>query len=433
MIQVSNTSAAELIEAVSQAEDLASKPSLNRQEERKYSLLLAKISLLTSGFSSKEIAHVEAERLAKIAGVANIRSMAVDSAVEREWRDFLSGRGRMVPQPIRFEVRAQDLQALREKRAAQEAGQQSITYTAGAAGGYFVPQGFFDRELAAMRQYDEIFDDANCQIVESQNGDLCVIPQLDDTTASAIQISENTKGADNPGQIVVASGTQLAAYTFRSAFVFVTMELLQDSGIPIGALLERAFAIRMARGVGQSLISGSGVGAPQGLVTAASQQSSVVVAQGSVLNSGGSPTGANSIGEADIANLMHALNRAYRRNAVWYMSDDTFTQQLLPLLDKSGRPLVNLADGLYTLMGKPIATCPSMSDVAPSAYTIILADPNYFLQRRIAAGSYIRLYSEAPGTIENGVRAFASWYRTDSRLAVPSATYPPCSILQMHS
>ena len=431
MISVRSNSASALQDAVLAAETLATKPQLSRGEERQYNFLLAKISLLKQGFTPKEIANVESERLAREIGVTSIRSMSVDSEVEREWRDCLAGK-RFCPTPIRFEVRAEDLRFERERRTNQAAGSQSISYTAGSAGGYFVPVGFYDREIASMKQYDEIFDDENCNIIESETGSPTVIPQLDDVSAASVQVGENYN-SDSPGTTFKAGGTQLEAYSFRAGFLLVSIELLQDSGIPIGALLERAFAIRHARGVGQAMINGSGNASPTGLVTGAVEAGNVVVAQGAAFNNGEIFTGANSIGSQDIAAVYHALNRAYRRNAVWYMSDDTLTQQIVPLVDKSGRPLTQLQKDVYTLMGKPVAICPSMSDVAPSAYTIVLADPNYFLQRRIAAGSYLRLYNEAPGTVEAGVRAFASWYRTDSNLAVPNAQYPPCAVLQQHS
>ncbi len=71
-----------------------------------------------------------------------------------------------------------------------------------------------------------------------------------------------------------------------------------------------------------------------------------------------------------------------------------------------------------------------MDSIGPSANPIVHADPAYYYQRRIAAGSYLRRSLEVPGGIEFGNVAFQSWYRTDANLAVPNASVPPIAVLQ---
>ncbi|MBI3669402.1 MAG: phage major capsid protein [Acidobacteria bacterium] len=165
-------------------------------------------------------------------------------------------------------------------------------------------------------------------------------------------------------------------------------------------------------------------------MTAAIAADNVVSAAGAQANTGDSgDNGSNSIGSKDLTAVWHSLNPAYRMRAAWYLNADTL-QALDGLLDKNGRPIVKYRDGLYTIYGRPIAICPSMDSIGPSKNPIVVADPNYFYQRRIAAGSYLRISWEVPGAVEFGMAAFQSWYRTDSRLSVPNASVPPIVLLQ---
>jgi HK97 family phage major capsid protein len=426
--EIRSNSALELQKAVSECERLTSQPSMTKQEERRYSFLLSQISLLKSGFTPQEIAKVEAERLARDAGVVDISVIRGDDQAEREIRDLMRGRSRFCPSTLSsFEV---DIQKLAEARAAA-AGSQTITYSAASSGGAFVPFGFHDSQIDAMKQYDEIFDDENCQVIESVTGNPMGVPATDDTAAASVQVGENTD--PGAGTDFVAYNVQLQSYSFRSGRVIVSRELLQDSGISISGLLNRAFSRRHAKGVGAKLITGSGVNEPKGLVTAAQAvMAANVTAAGSSANDGSDNTGANSVGTDDIALVYRTLNAAYRRNAIWAMNDAT-ALFLSELKDKYGRPVIDLQAPRPVLMGKRVIICPSMASIAPSASTIVFYDPAYFVQRRVKAGSFIRMYQEAPSLAENNAVAFESWYRTDSNLVVASQTYPPCVVLNQHS
>jgi HK97 family phage major capsid protein len=417
VLQVRSTAIGELQTAVIEAEQLSSRP-LNKEEQRRFQFLLAKIGLLKAGLSPSEIANAEAERLAKEAGWSHIPVPASDE-VEREWRDLVNGKGRVVMAPVRHEVRA------------AEAGAQSISTSAGSAGGYFVPIDFHARTTDSMKQYDQIFDEAYCNVLASSTGHPTTLPLFDDIAAESVQVDENTKGA---AQDFTASSVQLEAYSFRSGIVYCSVELLQDSGIPLGALLEGAFARRHARGVGKKMINGSGVNTPTGLVTAVLASGAVpVVAAGANANTGNvGDTGANSIGSDDLAALWQALNPSYRRRAIFALNDSTYVK-LMSLNDKSGRPLIQIQHDVPTIYGRPVAICPSMDTIGASKNTIVFYDPTYFYQRRIAAGSYVRRFLQNPGAVERGLVGFESWYRTDSNLAVPNAQFPPAALLQQHS
>jgi HK97 family phage major capsid protein len=298
-LQISNNSAAAIMEASAEAGILSSKSTLTKAEDRRFSYLLMHIGLLKNGLSSRQIAGIETERIMKEAGLVTLPHALPDD-VEKEWRMFLDHKARThFNRPVKHEIQQISGEELRQ----QEAGAQGVTQSTGAAGGFWVPAGFSNRQIASMRAYDAIFDSENHNHIDTLSGGVISIPGLDDVANSSTLIGENV--SPGPGSNFVASTTQLNAYSFRSGFIFVTLELLADSGVPIGALLETAIAVRHARSIGSYMMIGSGVNQPRGLVTAAlAAGAPIVVAQGDAFNNGlSSDTGANSIGTEDMALL----------------------------------------------------------------------------------------------------------------------------------
>jgi HK97 family phage major capsid protein len=428
MIQVSHRSMEELQKTIEELEILTSKPSLSSRDEKRHSFLLAKMAMLRQGVSVSELRNFEIDKLRQEAGLDRLPERAsgkMDPEVESEWRAFANG-GHVRPTSIPKDVEVR----------ANEAGTQSITTTQGAAGGFFVPQDFFERTFSTMKQYDNLFDDNFCTVVQTETGGTMPFPVIDDVSNASVQVGEAAQSTEvdvaNFGQ------TQLNAYSFRSKVIAISMELLQDSNFPFPAILERVFAMRHARGVGKALVSGSGVNQPTGLITGAlASGAAVVVASGSSVNDGGAETGSTSIGTPDINAAYHKLDPAYRPGACWAMSDDTL-KALEGLLDKSGRPLVFLGLGLNDnfgpcIYGLPVAICPSFPNLAATANSVVLYNPAYFIQRRVPSASYIRRYWQTPSLVLNGLVGFESWMRADSGLVAPNPSQVPAVIIQNHS
>ena len=413
---------------IAELEVLTSKQQFTKKDEARQAFLLSAISALKAGATASEVRNFEVNRLLAASGyrVAEAPRAQLPSEAEREWRDFFSRRP--IPKtltPSEAEVRA------------NEAGQQPITYTQGAAGGYFVPQGFSERAFWSMRQYDQIFDPLFSNIVETETGSNMPFPMIDDVTNSSVQVSESAQSSEV--DVANFGSTQLNAYSFRSKVVAVSLELLQDSNFPLPAVLERAFALRHARGVGAALVNGSGVSAPTGLITGLqSAGAAVVVASGSSTNTGGSETGSASIGTQDINSAYHKLDQAYRPGAAWYMNDATL-QYLEGLLDKMGRPVVRFGKGLADdgvvpyIYGKPVAVCPSFPSMGSGKNAAVLASPLYFVQRRVPGASYVRAFWESPTLVQYGLVGFESWMRVDSGVVSANPSFVPGVILQSHS
>ena len=261
-----------------------------------------------------------------------------------------------------------------------------------------------------------------------------IAARAEETLHGDLRISDVllSRAADLAADLLVAGAYHNSQ--LREALVGgVSRELLEDTSYNVGALLERVFAIRHARGIGKYLVNGTHVNQPGGLLEAAVLTENITYASGAKSNTGVSAdTGANSIGTPDLLNCYFGLNRAYRRESVWCMNDETFLA-ISNLLDQSGRPLVRYNNGLSeiaTLYSRPIAICPTMPSIGVNATPVILYVPRYFLCRHVKAGSYVQMSTEHPGAVEFGAVSFQGWIRMDSALVVPSNAVPPVSILQ---
>ncbi len=415
-------------------QELASLSALERPsktQNMRMTSLMAIISVMKAGSTLAEVRNWEIDELRKSAGLSRLpdaprTKLGADlEAAWHKWDSTGECRETFIPHP-------------REIRA-NEAGSQTLSFTEGIPGGYFVPQGFADRAFQVMKTYDAIFDDQFSNIFETATGSNMPFPVFDDTNNNSVQVGETVQSG---GEVDIASfaSTQLNSYAFRSKIVGVSLELLTDSQFPIGSILELVFAARHARGVGNALVTGSGTNAPTGLLTGVVASGvSPTIASGSATNTGGAETGATSIGTQDINKLYHSLEPAYRPGAAFYCTDDT-VRYLEGLLTKEGLPIVSFRKGLtgYNsdipyIMGKPVAVCPSMPEIASGSNPIIFGNPLYFVQRRVPSSMYLRRFWQNPTLVQYGLVGFESWMRVDSGVIAPNAAHAPFQYIQCHS
>lgn len=418
------------LNAVDEVSSLSIKPSLSTREVQRQNALLAVISASKNLFSTEEIKRATRDRVLKEAGLPRepekIRRR-VSAEVDREYR--LAGLGKNP----RLTVVPDDLES-----RANLAGTESIAYTQPAAGGKFVPFGMFGRFLESAKHADDIFQDWAHFPIETETGNSMSVPSADDVSVQSSQITEGNLGTESD---IANFGTlTLNAWSFRSHRVLVSIELLQDSNFPIADVLETVFAKRHARGIGQALINGSGVNQPTGLVTGAlSSGANVTIAAGSSANDGSSSTGSNSIGTDDFKNCLAGLDPAYWQGALWAMNPSTLLS-LWGQRDKQGRPLINdlmspggMMNTTPYIMGKRVAVCPSMDKIGATKNSVVLYHPDYFLVRNVPSSMYVRVFTQTPGYIENGLIGFESFYRVDSALSSPNPSFAPVSVIQNHS
>lgn len=329
----------------------------------------------------------------------------------------------------------------------QQAGTQSITYTEGNLGGYFVPAGFVQDIEKATKYFAPLLDGSVIRIMETATGNVLPYPTSNDTNQAWTLLSETTQVVDNgttpnypttgsapsanPGN-VLASQITFGAYKGTTGIVRVSLELMQDSAFSLEAFLKEAFATRLGRGYEYYLTQGTGTNAPFGIIPAiAASGATPVVAAGSKSNDGVvGNTGANSIGYADLIALTHSVDPTYRRNAKFMLHDQTLAH-LQTRLDGFGRPLwvPSTREGAPdTLCGFSYVINQSIAQIAASATTVAFGAFEKFIARKVRDLSIARLDERFADFGEVGYVGFS---RIDSRL-VDAGTHP-LNVLVQHS
>lgn len=423
-------------EQYSQAQDevykLSMLPSLSVREVQRQNALLSLLASCKGKFSPEEVRNGEREKLRKEAGLPRDFERArrrIPESVEREYRDAGLGRS------VRLTYIPDDLEA-----RANLAGQESIAYQGASTTGRIVPWGIWGRFLETAKHADDLFQDWTHFSLETDTGNPTSVPSADDVSKQSVQVNEAAQSSESD---IANFGTMsLGAWSFRTGRVVVSRELLQDANYPIADVLEMIFAKRHARGVGQALVSGTGVSSPTGLLTAAvASGGNVTIATGSSSNDGTANTGSNSIGTDDLIAVMRGLDPAYWAQSIFAMHPNTLLS-LWGQKDKQGRPIVDGSilspagfgvDRAPYILGKRVAVCPSMPKIGNAANSVVLYHPDYFFVRSVPSSMYVRVFQEAANLVENDAVAFESFYRVDSNLSVPNGSFAPVSVLANHS
>ena len=389
-----------------------------------------------------DIARIErADKLAHIETAEINQPTGDDKAYRSVWAEYMQ-RG-VTPKYDKRALSGDKAAALvAESRARfeqrdQEAGTQSISYTQGTAGGYFVPAGFVQDVDKATAYFAPLLDGTVVRVMETASGQPLPYPKSNDTDQAwnvlgeAVQIQQNSTGsgtrrANYSSQGVAApsgaagdiqvSNVVFGAWKGSTGLIRVSLELLQDSAFSVEAFLKEAFAVRMGRGYEWFLTQGTGSSQPVGLIPGIQASSAVpVVAAGSSTNDGGSSTGANSIGYADIVSLIHSVDPSYRRGAKFMMHDQTLAH-LKTRLDKYGRPLwvPSVREGEPDrLAGFEYVINQSMPQLAASATTMIFGDFSKFIVRKVKDLQVLRLDERFA---DYGQVAYVAFSRIDSQL-----------------
>lgn len=328
----------------------------------------------------------------------------------------------------------------------QQAGTQSITYTQGAPGGYFVPAGFVYDVEKATKFYCNLLDGSTVRILETATGNVLPYPTNNDTNEAWTIVGEGAQVSDQgqtpnyttqgsaptgqPGDIGLGS-IPLNAYKGTTGLIRVSLELLQDSAFNLESFLTDAFAVRLGRGYEYYLTNGTGTNQPSGILPQIAASGAVpVVAAGSSANDGSANTGANSIGYQDIINLIHAVDPTYRQGAKFMFNDQTL-RFLRTLLDKFGRPYwqPSVKDGdPDTFAGYQYVINQSFPTIAASAVTVAFGQWSKFIVRKVRDLQVLRLDERFA---DFGQVAYVGFSRIDSKL-IDAGTHP-LNVLQQHS
>lgn len=278
-----------------------------------------------------------------------------------------------------------------------------------SAGGYTVPIEFYDQVTTSVINYSPLGNPDVTTVLETTGGNPMQFPTLNDTASFGEIIGE--ANAANTANAFTFGQKTLSAYTFINDIVQVSIELLNDTGVTLEALLADQIGQRIARKEGQKWTLGSGTGEPTGLVTALSAANATT----SSANSG-------VIVFDDIINLQYAVNDAYwsRPRAAFHMNQSTMGV-VRRLKDNYGRYLIDYqqlanAKQPLSLLGFPVVINNAMANVGAGNMPIIFGDGGCFYVRKVGGIQIQRLVERY---VEYRQVGFASWTRGDSNLLDP--------------
>lgn len=268
----------------------------------------------------------------------------------------------------------------------------------GSEGGYTVPEGFYNRIIEAMKAYGGMRE-SRATILRTATGNDLPMPTINDTGNIGAILGENTQVGE---QDVTFAQKTLGAYTYTSKLIRVSLQLLQDSAFDMEAFLARILAERIGRATNAHFTTGTGTSQPEGIVT------------GSAAGLTAAATGA--VTYAELMELKHAVNRAYRQNAQWMFNDNTLLA-IKKLTDGNSRPLWSpgIAAGEPDRFdGDRYVVNDDMADMATSSKPIIYGDFSAYFIRDVLGIQLLRLNERYADYLQVGFLAFS---RHDGLLA----------------
>jgi HK97 family phage major capsid protein len=213
-----------------------------------------------------------------------------------------------------------------------------------------------------------------------------------------------------------------------SGLCLIPVQLMQDADFSIEGVLAEAFGKRLGRGSAAAYMNGNGLRIT-GLLTDITTNpgttgGNMVLANGANANSGNSgDTEINSIGSQDFANLIAAVDPAYRNSpSAGFIANQATYDKLRSQLDKYGRPLweVSLTQGepdkIYGYKFFSDASLPTIG--AGATGVVIFGDFAQYVIRDALGITMVRFNELFMQSHQIG---FEAYLRTFSKTLIPPA------------
>lgn len=266
----------------------------------------------------------------------------------------------------------------------------------GANGGYTVPKTFQARVLEKLN--NEMFLRQLCSVTQTTSTNVIpvggVVPEFD-------WIEE--KGVYNEKDLTF-SQIEINAYKI-GGIIKISEELLEDSAINIESYILNKMVEGLKHTQELAFIKGDGNKKPKGLAT---------------YDVGLTTASANAITDIELIDFYYSLDKNYRDDAVWVVSDE-FEKALRKLKDTTGNYLWQpalTAGAQATLLGKPIYVSGYMDGLASGKVPAIFGNLRYYNIADRGSMSLQRLNELYAGNGQVGFRARA---RVDGVLTISDA------------
>ena len=303
-----------------------------------------------------------------------------------------------------------------ELRTQYDAGlNESGFQSSGTAGGYMVPQGFWDRLTIAQKAYNG-FSEYYRQVVTT-TGNPMDYPTNDPTAVLGAIIGEAVQ--DTYNDFTFGQGI-LNAWTYSSKLILASVEIVQDSAIDIASFVADRVGEAIGRAEGAHSASGTGSGQPLGIYPTLVAKGAASGASGGFVNLsaatstnvlGGSTVTelvGNVLGPVSLANLIKAVDSAYWSNSAFYFSPSGLVAQQ-NLADGMGRPLYpTLSEANPSLLGFPVHVVAQVTPLTASTVSgPVFGDlQSAMVRRRVEPGTLMTLHERYADARQVGFYGF---------------------------
>lgn len=284
-----------------------------------------------------------------------------------------------------------------ELRAAGEA--------TGSAGGFLVPQSFWDKLAIAMKAFGGMSQ--YMQQVETTDGRIMPFPTNNPTAVEASYIAENTQV---PDQDYVFGNGQIYAWTVTTGAMKASLRLVQDSAVSVddfvaarvGESIGRKLAVEAVSGAGPSSAAATGINTALASYGALSGNNGGYLGLGTAtavkLFSGTSTELlSNVLAPATAFEMIAGVDPAYWDGAAFYLNATQALNQR-QVVDDNGRPLLNLENGyadgaIGSIAGFPVRVCNEIPNLAASTLggPIFANLSHAMVQRTVTGAGLMRL------------------------------------------
>lgn len=280
----------------------------------------------------------------------------------------------------------------------------AMSTTTTTEGGFTVPAEVASMVIDKLKSYGGMRDVA--EIITTETGVAMNWPTSDGTADVGAIVGQNTAVAN---QDITFGTVGLNPFYYTSNKIALPLELIQDSAIDIVSYVVDRLATRIARIQNTHFTTGAGTTLPDGVIPR------------SAVGKTGATGQTLTVTYADLIDLKHSVNRAYRSNAK-YMLNDLSVAVISKLVDTTGRPIWNEGDSEGITGGKPTTLCgypvvinDDVAVMAANAKSIAFGDFSKYCIRDISGTTLIRRFDDSAFALSNQV-GFCGWQRSGGNL-----------------
>jgi HK97 family phage major capsid protein len=269
-------------------------------------------------------------------------------------------------------------------------------------GGATVPQSFYNQLEIALKAFGGMVSAAD--MFPTDTGATLPMPSFNYTNVVATIVGEASSSTNDSS--TPFTSVNLGAHTYRSPLLPISYEFMQDSAFGEDYIVS-ALRDSLGRGLNAHATNGTGAGQPRGIVT--DSVSGKVGATGQTL----------SVTYADLVDLQHSIDPAYRRDSS-FMFHDTTLKVIRKVLDGQNRPIFvpgyetgTPGGAPDTLLGSPIVINQDMPVMAANAKPILFGALKKYKLRVARDVTILRLTERYADQLQV---AFLLFMRADGRL-----------------